>query len=131
MPSANLVVLLGNTGSDPEMRFTPSGEKITTFSLAVNKYFKDQNGERRQKTNWFRVKTFGKLADNCNTYLTKGKLVQVIGSVDIHEYEDTNHVKHKIVEVIANSVLFLWKPENVNGNTIGESDYNDSDEIPF
>lgn len=131
MPSSNLTVQLGNTGSDPEMRFTPSGEKITTFSLAVNRYFKDQNGERKQKTNWFRVKTFGKLADNCNTYLTKGKLVQVIGSVDIHEYEDNNHIKHTIVEIIANSVLFLWKPEYANGNTISDSGYNDSEDIPF
>lgn len=127
MPSSNLVVFIGNTGSDPEMRYTPNGDPVTTFSLAVNKFSKDSNEERKQKTNWFIVRTFGKLAENCNKYLSKGKLVQVTGSLDIREYIDKEGTERKVVEVIANSVIFLWKPEHSQS----ASGYNSSEDVPF
>jgi len=77
--SYHKIIVVGNLGRDPEMRFTPSGQAVTNFSIAVNESYTNSNGEKIKKTIWFRVTTWGKQAENCNQYLKKGRMVLVEG----------------------------------------------------
>ena len=77
--SFHTIVITGNLGRDPEMRYTPSGQAVTNFSVAVNESFTNSNGERIQRTIWFRVSAWGKQAEICNQYLKKGRMVLVEG----------------------------------------------------
>lgn len=105
------VILVGNLGRDPEMRFTPAGDPITTFSVAVEDGF----GER-QKTIWFRVSTFGKQAESCNEYLVKGQQVAVEGRVTTDEngnprlWQGSDGAWHANNEIVADRVKFGRKP---------------------
>ncbi|MFQ6016243.1 MAG: single-stranded DNA-binding protein [Anaerolineae bacterium] len=73
------IVIAGHLGSDPEMRYTPSGTPVTNFSVATNRRWTDAEGQSREETTWFRVITWGRLAETCNQYLTKGRAVLVEG----------------------------------------------------
>lgn len=77
--SYHKIIIVGNLGRDPEMRYTPSGQAVTNFSIAVNESYTNSNGEKIKKTVWFRITTWGKQAENCNQYLKKGKMVLVEG----------------------------------------------------
>ena len=79
MPTLNRVQLIGNLGKDPETRFTPTGKKVCTYSLAVNRRWKSAEGEAREATDWFTVDAWGRLGEVCQQYLTKGRLVFVEG----------------------------------------------------
>ncbi len=102
MASLNSVSIIGNCGKEPEMRFTPSGKSVTSFSVAVNSKF----GES-ESTEWFNVVAWDKLAETCNQYLTKGQQVFVEGRLQTRSWEDKDGGKHYKTEVIANKVLFL------------------------
>jgi len=102
MASLNKVFIIGNCGKEAEMRFTPSGKPVTSFSVAVNSKF----GET-ESTEWFNIVTWNKLAETCNQYLTKGQQVFVEGRLQTRSWEDNDGVKHYKTEVIANKVLFL------------------------
>jgi len=107
MVSLNKVMLIGNVGKDPEMRFTPNGSPVTSFSVATNRVFNTPEGEKKQETDWFSVVTWSKLAELCNQYLTKGKLVYVEGRLQTRTWDGTDGQKHSRTEVIANQVIFL------------------------
>ena len=107
MASLNKVMLIGNVGTDPEMRFTPSGSPVTSFRLATNRVFTAPDGERKQETEWFTIVTWRKLAESCNQYLTKGQRVYVEGGLRTKSWEGQDGQKRWRVEVIANRVLFL------------------------
>ena len=107
MVSLNKVMLIGNVGKDPEMRFTPNGSPVTSFSIATNRVFNTPEGEKKQETDWFSVVTWSKLAELCNQYLTKGKLVYVEGRLQTRTWDGTDGQKHSRTEVIANQVIFL------------------------
>ena len=107
MVSLNKVMLIGNVGKDPEMRFTPNGIPVTSFSVATNRVFNTPEGEKKQETDWFSVVTWSKLAELCNQYLTKGKLVYVEGRLQTRTWDGTDGQKHSRTEVIANQVIFL------------------------
>ncbi|PJB47335.1 MAG: single-stranded DNA-binding protein, partial [Chloroflexi bacterium CG_4_9_14_3_um_filter_45_9] len=77
MASLNKVMLIGNVGNDPEMRYTPGGNPVTSFSVATNRRYTDSNGETKEETEWFRVIAWRKLAESCNQFVTKGKRVYV------------------------------------------------------
>jgi single-strand DNA-binding protein len=79
--SYHTIIITGNLGRDPEMRYTPSGQAVTNFSIAVNESFTNNNGERVKRTIWFRITAWGKQAEICNQYLKKGKMVLVEGRV--------------------------------------------------
>lgn len=110
MASLNKILLIGNVGASPEMRFTPKGQPVTAFSLAVNKVTVDEAGNTKKHTDWFRVKTWNKLAETCNQFLSKGKMVYVEGALHGHEYEKDG-VKRQVYEVTADRVVFLSAPE--------------------
>jgi single-strand DNA-binding protein len=107
MASLNKVMLIGNVGTDPEMRFTPNGSPVTSFRLATSRVFTASNGERKQETEWFTIVTWRKLAESCNQFLTKGQRVFVEGSLRTRSWEGRDGQKRVTSEVIANRVLFL------------------------
>jgi len=107
MASMNKVLLIGNVGADPEMRFTPSGIPVTSFSVATNRMFTSPDGERKQETTWFRIVAFRKQAESCSQFLTKGQRVYVEGSLRTRVWEGQDGQKRTSVEVLADRVLFL------------------------
>lgn len=107
MVSLNKVMLIGNLGSEPEMRFTPNGNPVTTFRVATNRSYSTPEGERKEETEWFSVVAWGKLAEQCNQFLAKGKLVYAEGRLHTRTWEGQDGQKRYRTEVIANRVTFL------------------------
>ncbi len=107
MAFLNKVLIIGNLGTDPEMRFTPSGSPVTTFRVATNRTMTSPEGEKKDETEWFSVVTWNKLAENCNQFLGKGRRVYVEGRLHTRSWEGQDGQKRYRTEVIANSVLFL------------------------
>jgi single-strand DNA-binding protein len=105
--SLNKVMLIGNLGADPEMRFTPSGSPVTTFRIAVNRVYNSPEGERKEETEWFSITAWNKLAETCNQYLTKGQKVYCEGRLHTRSWDGQDGQKHYRTEVIANQVIFL------------------------
>ncbi|MFA5308007.1 MAG: single-stranded DNA-binding protein [Dehalococcoidales bacterium] len=116
MPSLNKVTIIGNVGNEPEMRFTPNGKPVTSFSVATNWVFTSPEGERRQETEWFNVVAWNRLAEQCNQFLAKGKLVYAEGRIHTRSWEGQDGQQHSRMEVIANRVIFLDK-KGVTGGT--------------
>ena len=106
MASVNKVILVGNLGADPEVRYMPSGDAITNIRLATTDSWKDKNGEKQEKTEWHRVVFFGKLAEIAGEYLKKGRPVYVEGSLRTREWEKDG-VKRYTTEVVANEMQML------------------------
>ena len=135
MPSLNKVIIIGNVGSDPEMRFTPSGKPVTSFSVATNWMYTTPEGERKQETEWFNVVAWNRLAEQCNQFLGKGRLVYAEGRLRTRTWDGQDGQQHSRAEVIANRVVFLDRkavgslPEDkVDEN--GGADL-EPDDIPF
>lgn len=107
MASLNKIILIGNVGNDPEMRFTPTGNPVTSFNLAVSRNFTTREGERRQETEWFTVVTWNRLAENCNQFLGKGRRAYVEGRLHSRSWEGADGQRRFRNEVVANQVVFL------------------------
>jgi single-strand DNA-binding protein len=105
--SVNKVILIGRLGKDPEMRFTPGGRAVTNFTLATNENWTDQSGERQERTEWHRVVTWGKLAENCAKLLSKGKQVYVEGRLQTRSWDDRDGNKRYTTEIVANAMQIL------------------------
>lgn len=104
------IVLIGNLGNDPEMRYTPSGVPVASFNLAVNKTWTNAEGQRQDKTTWFRVTTWRKNAEIASQYLTKGRQVLVVGELeDARAYTDRDGNLRASLEVTAQTIKFLGK----------------------
>ncbi len=106
MASVNKVILVGNLGADPETRYMPSGDAVTTIRLATTDRFKDKSGEKQERTEWHRVVFFGKLAEIAGEYLKKGRPVYVEGSLRTREWEKDG-VKRYSTEIVANEMQML------------------------
>ena len=111
MPTLNRIQLIGNLGKDPETRYTPSGKKVCTFSLAVNRRWKSSEGEIKESTDWFNVEAWGRLGEFCQDYLSKGKLVYVEGRVHTDRYEQGGEIRYFTKVIISNMQLLDRKPE--------------------
>ena len=107
MPSLNKVMIIGNVGNEPEMRFTPNGKPVTSFSVATNWVYTSPEGERRQETEWFNIVAWNRLAEQCNQFLAKGKLVYAEGRIHTRNWEGQDGQPHSRMEVVANRVIFL------------------------
>lgn len=125
--SLNKVMIIGNLGQEPEMRFTPSGSPVTSFSVATNRVYNTPDGERKEETEWFNVVTWNKTAETCNQYLTKGQKVYVEGRLHARTWDGQDGQKHTRVEIIANRVIFLDKRAGVTDDN--KSEENESGEI--
>lgn len=111
MPALNRVQLIGNLGRDPETRYTPTGKKVCTFSLAVNRRFKSSEGEIKESTDWFNVEAWGRLGEFCQEYLSKGRLVFVEGRLHTDRYEQGGEIRYFTKVVISNMQILDRKPE--------------------
>ena len=103
----NKVMVIGNLGVDPEMRFTADGTPVTRFRIAVNRMAGSMDGERRQETDWFTIVAWRKLAETCNQYLAKGKRVYVEGSLQTRSWQGQDGQTRYQTDIIANDVIFL------------------------
>jgi single-strand DNA-binding protein len=105
--SVNKVILIGNLGKDPEVRFTPSGRAVARFSIATSDVWNDANGNRQERTEWHNIVVWGKQGETCGQYLAKGRQVFVEGSIRNRSYDDKNGNKRYITEIVAQNVRFL------------------------
>ncbi len=117
MVSLNRLMLIGNVGTDPEMRYTPNGKAVTTFRLAVTRRFNGQDGERQDDTEWFTAVTWNALAEQCSQWLTKGRRVFIEGRLKSNTWTGADGVARFGNEVIASRVLFLDRGENQPNNS--------------
>jgi single-strand DNA-binding protein len=125
----NKVMIIGNLGRDPEMRYTPSGRPVTSFSVATSRTWNTSDGERRTETEWFNIVAWGNLAEICNQYLSKGQRVYVEGRLQTRRWEDNDGNKHTSTEVVANEMILL--DDRRDSNQAAEDDEADVDEFPF
>lgn len=124
------IVLVGHLGRDPEMRYTPSGTPVTSFNVATTRRWTDAENQEQEKTTWFRVTAWRKLAETCNQYLTKGRLVLVEGEIDASAWTDRNGEARATLELRASRVRFLGgKGERAEASE--EAPPEDEEEIPF
>jgi len=131
----NKVILVGNLGADPEMKYTPSGTPICTFRLATSETFKDRDGNQQERTEWHRVVAWSKLAEICGQYLAKGRQVYVEGSIRTRSWDDQDGNKRFMTEIVARDVQFLGAGAG-GGSAAGGGDFGGppplgDDDIPF
>ncbi|MFB1479380.1 single-stranded DNA-binding protein [Corallococcus sp. RDP092CA] len=103
----NKVILIGNLGADPEVRFTPGGQAVANFRIATSESWNDKNGQKQERTEWHRIVVWGKLAELCGEYLKKGRQCFVEGRLQTREWMDKENRKNYTTEVVATSVTFL------------------------
>lgn len=115
MAGVNKVILIGNLGRDPELRYTASGQAVVNFSLATGETYTDKSGERVDKTEWHRIVAWAKTAELCAQYLSKGRTVYIEGRLQTREWEDKEGVKRQTTEINANTVQFLGGPRGDGG----------------
>ncbi len=118
----NKVLIIGALGSEPEMRYTPSGKPVTSFSVAVTRGWRTSEGERKEATEWFNVVSWGNLAEICNQHLRKGSQVYIEGRLQTRSWDDAGGVKHFRTELVANEMIIL------DGRSyVADDEYNDID----
>jgi single-strand DNA-binding protein len=125
----NRVMVIGNLGRNPEMRYTPGGQAITSFSLAATRTWTTASGDRRDATEWFNVVSWGSLAEICNQYLSKGRRVFVEGELRTRGWEQSDGTKHFRTELVASEMIMLGPRPALAGATHA-SDLNNG-ELPF
>ncbi len=141
MAGLNKVMLIGNLGRDPEVRFTGGGSTVANFTLATNERWTSKEGNREERTEWHRIVAFGKLADFCKDYLSKGKQVYVEGRLQTRQWEDRDGNKRSTTEIVALNIMFVGRrgedepPRSSGGG--GSGDFEpmppgpDEGDIPF
>lgn len=135
----NKVQIIGHLGKEPEMRYTPSGKPVTTFTVAVSRSWNTLDGERHNETEWFNVVAWGNLAEICKQYLTKGQQVYIEGRLQTRRWEDKEGGKHNSVEVVANEMMMLGERREHGNHAQPASDATaeensvatNEDEFPF
>ncbi len=132
------VVIVGNLGRDPELRYTASGTPVANFPVATNRRWTDNEGEQQEETTWFRVSVWGRQAEACNQYLEKGRLVLCDGQIRTSQYEDQQGITRYSWELRAASVKFLSAPGERGTVPAMDSDFPQADsdvlseeDIPF
>ena len=103
----NKVILIGNVGADPELRYTPSGTAVTNFNMATNESWTDSSGERQERTEWHRIVVWGRRAEICNQYLRKGSKVYIEGRLQTRNWEGQDGQKRYTTEVVARDMQIL------------------------
>lgn len=111
MGSVNKVILVGNLVADPEVRYVASGNAVTNFRLATNENWKDEDGNKHEKSEFHKIVTWGKLAELCGEYLSKGRQVFLEGKIETRQWDDKNGVKRYTTEIVAKEVTFLGSPK--------------------
>ena len=115
MASVNKVILIGNLGKDPELRYTPGGAAVTNFSIATNERWKDKSGQSQERTEWHNIVLWGRLAEIANDYLKKGSPVYIEGRLQTRSWEDRDGNKRYTTEVVGNQMQMLGRAEGGGG----------------
>ncbi len=135
--SLNKVMIIGHLGRDPEMRYTPSGRPVTTFTVATSRSWNTVDGERHTETEWFNIVAWGNLAEICKQYLTKGQQVYIEGRLQTRKWDDKDGNRHYTTEVVAQEMMMLGDRKDNNQNHAEETNETDmltdvdEDEFPF
>lgn len=140
----NKVILMGRLGRDPELRYTESGQPVANFSIATNERWKDKDGESQERTEWHRLVVWGKQAEVCEKYLTKGRQVLVEGRLQTREWADKNGEAKKTTEIVVTHVEFIGGGRSEEregdepaergprtGGTDPKTGFGGNDDIPF
>jgi single-strand DNA-binding protein len=137
MGSVNKVIVLGNLGRDPELRYTPNGTAVANFTIATNETWKDRDGQKQEHTEWHRIVVWGKLAEICGEYLRKGRQVYIEGTLRSRSYKDKEGVEKNVTEIRADNMVMIGRgdgsgSDSGRGNSTSEKapEYSD-DDIPF
>lgn len=109
MSGVNKVILVGNLGSDPTLRYTPNQTAVCNFNIATSERFTNKEGEKETRTEWHRIVTWARLAEICNEYLKKGKQVYIEGRLQTRSWEDQNGNKKYTTEVVATNMVMLGR----------------------
>ena len=132
------LIIIGNLGRDPEMRYTPSGDPVTSLNVASNRQFNDASGAKQKETTWFRVSVWGKQAESCNTYLQKGSMVLIEG--ELKPDKETGHPRiftrgdgsqGASYEVTARTVRFLTPRGGAQEDMVEDGGDLGDEDIPF
>lgn len=118
MAGVNKVIIVGNLGKDPEVRHTPQGQAVATFSVATSESWNDKTGQKQERTEWHRVVVWGKLAELCGRYLAKGRKAYIEGRLQTRSWDDKEGQKRYTTEIVANTVQFL---DSASGASRGPS----------
>jgi len=143
MSGVNKVILIGRLGADPELKTVTGGNNVARLSVATSENWTDREGQKQERTEWHRVVVWGKLAELCGKYLSKGRQVYVEGRLQTRSWEDQQGQKKYSTEIVANTVQFLGPNQSVNAQQGHAEDFgtqnfgpepafdNSADEIPF
>ncbi len=145
MSGVNKVILVGNLGADPTIRYTPNGTAVANFNIATSETFKNKNGEKETRTEWHRVVAWAKLAEICNEYLKKGKQVYIEGRLQTRSWEDQSGTKKYSTEVVARDMVMLGRagdaptdtspqdfpPQEAAAEGSASTSTGEEDDIPF
>lgn len=139
MASLNKVMLIGNLGKDPEVRYTTSGQAVASFSLATTEKYKNKSGEWEEKTEWHNIVLWGKLAEIAKDYLSKGKTAYIEGRLQTRKWQDKDGRDRYTTEIVGDRMQMLSpkggggaRPGNEPGGAYDDPvSYNQDDDIPF
>ena len=131
----NKIIVIGNLGRDPEMRYLPSGQSVTNFSVASSRRYTTAAGEQREETQWFNVSAWGRLGETCNQYLTKGQQVYVEGRLSSRTYQDRNGETRFSLDINLTEMQMLGRRgdsmDDGGGYGGGNGMDDDADDLPF
>ena len=129
----NKIMIIGHLGRDPEMRYTPSGRPVTTYTVATSRTWNTSDGERHTDTEWFNVVAWGNLAEICKQYLTKGQQVYIEGRLQTRHWDDADGNKHTSVEIVASEMMILGDRRDSTPTQASEALESEEveDEYPF
>ena len=130
MASVNKVILMGNLGRDPEVRYLPSGDPVANITIATSSRYKGKTGETVEETEWHRVTFFGRLAEIASQYLKKGRPVYVEGRIKTNKYTDKNGVERYSTDIIASEMQLLGGREGMGEPSHGDGDEGYSRQAP-
>ena len=122
--SVNKVILLGRLGQDPELKYTQGGAPVCKFSMATSENWTDKSGQKQEKTEWHRIVVWGKLAELCNQYLSKGRQVFLEGRIQTNAWDDKDGNKRYTTEILASAVQFIGGPSASTNNASVDNSYN-------
>lgn len=144
MSGVNKVIIVGRLGTDPELKHTQGGQAVARLSVATSENWTDKNGQKQERTEWHRVVVWGKLAEICGKYLSKGRQAYIEGRIQTRSWEDNQGQKRYSTEIVANTVQFLGGGNEQSAGSQGSSydnsmnqdfgpepSFNENEEIPF
>jgi single-strand DNA-binding protein len=130
MASVNKAILIGNLGRDPEIRYTPSGQAVASFTLATSEKWRDKDGQMQERTDWHNIVCWGRQAELANQYLKKGRPVYIEGRIQNRSYDDKEGNKKYISEVVVQRLQFLGGKPDDAGTGGGGASHQELPEMP-